>query len=71
MDIKEVDMKELKVIKKRNSLRKARIEYHSFMRVRELKDIHSSCGLMTTMLRLEGNLVAASNALERMVKKGR
>ena len=62
-------MKELKVIARRNLLRKARIEYHSFMRVRELKDIHSSCSLMTTMLRLEGNLVAASNSLERVVKR--
>ena len=60
--------KDLKVIEMRKALEKARGEYHSFMRVRELKDIHSSCSLMTTTLRLEGNLVAASNALERIVR---
>ena len=61
--------RELKIIEKRNKLVKARMEYHSFMRVRELKDIYSSCGLMLTMLRLEGNLVSASNSLERILKR--
>ena len=61
--------RELKIIEKRNKLVKARMEYHSFMRVRELKDIYSSCSLMLTMLRLEGNLVAASNSLERILKR--
>ena len=62
-------MKELKVIERRKSLVKARTEYHSFMRVRELKDINSSCSLVLTMLRLEGNLVEASNTLNKIVKR--
>ena len=61
--------RELKIIQKRNLLKKARMEYHSFMRVRELKDIYSSCGLMLTMLRLEGNLITASDSLEGILKR--
>ena len=64
-DIKEVCMKELKVIEKRKALVKARIEYHSFMRVRELRDISSSYDLTATMLRLEANLVGARNSLNK------
>ncbi len=59
--------RELKIIQKRSLLKKARVEYHSFMRVRELKDIYSSCNLVLTMLRLEGNLVTASNNLEKLL----
>lgn len=67
-DIKEVCMKELKVIEKRKALVKARIEYHSFMRVRELRDISSSYDLTATMLRLEANLVGARNSLNKILK---
>lgn len=62
-------MKELNVIKKRRALVEARTAYHSFMRVRELKDINSSCALMITMLRLEGNLVEASKDLDKIIKR--
>ena len=57
----------------RKLLEKAREEYHSFMRVRELKDINSSYSLMGTMLRLEGKLVACALdfAKAMCVKKGR
>lgn len=55
----------LKVIEKRKALVKAREEYHSFMRVRELRDINSSVALTITMLRLEWNLVKASSALAK------
>jgi hypothetical protein len=61
--------RELKIIEKRKALEKTRTEYHSFMKVRELKDINSNYGLMETMLRLEGNLVGASNSLERILKR--
>ena len=60
-------MKELKVIERRKALVKARTEYHSFMRVRELKDIGSSYDLTATMLRLEANLVGARNSLNKML----
>ena len=60
--------KELKIIEMRKALIKAREEYHSFMRVRELRDINSSCNLMTTMLRLEANLIGARNGLNRVLK---
>lgn len=60
--------KQLKIIEKRNKLKKVRAEYHSFMRVRELKDINSSYELMSMMLRLEGNLVTAANTLEKAWK---
>ena len=63
-------MKELKVIEKRRALVKAREEYHSFMRVRELKDINSRYDLTTTMLRLEANLVGARNSLNKALKAG-
>ena len=52
--------KDLKVIEMRKALEKAREEYHSFMSVRELKDINSSYGLTKTMLMLEGKLVASA-----------
>jgi len=52
--------KDLRVIRMRKILVKAREEYHSFMRVRELKDINLSYDLIKTMLRLEGKLVAAA-----------
>lgn len=65
--------KDLRVIKMRKALEKARAEYHSFMSVRELKDINSSYSLMETMLRLEGRLVASALdfAKAMYVKKGR
>ena len=61
-------MKELKVIEKRKALVKARTEYHSFMRVRELRDINASYDLTATMLRLELNLVKAMNSLNKILK---
>ena len=61
-------MKELKVIEKRKALVKAREEYHSFMRVRELRDINSSYNLTATMLRLEANLAGARNSLNKILK---
>lgn len=61
-------MKEIKVIEKRKALTKARVEYHSFMRVRELKDINSSYDLTATMLRLEANLVGSKNSLNEVLK---
>ena len=61
---KEIKMKQitkdLKRIKMQKALEKARAEYHSFMSVRELKDINSSYSLTKTMLRLEGRLVASA-----------
>ena len=65
--------KDLRIIKLRKALEKARAEYHSFMRVREPKDINSSYSLMETMLRLEGKLVACALdfAKAMCVKKGR
>lgn len=62
--------KELKIIEKRKALVKARVEYHNFMRVRELKDISSSYDLTATMLRLEANLVGARNSLNKALGKG-
>lgn len=64
--------KDLRVIRMRKALEKARAEYHSFMSVRELKDINSSYSLMETMLRLEGRLVACALdfAKAMCVKKG-
>ncbi len=52
--------KDLRVIRMRRSLEKAREAYHSFMRVRELRDINSSYDLTKTMLRLESKLVRAA-----------
>ena len=65
--------RDLRIIRMRRALEKARTEYHSFMRVRELKDINSSYSLMETMLRLEGKLVACALdfAKAMCVKKGR
>ena len=65
--------KELKVIKMRKALEKARAEYHSFMSVRELKDINSNYDLTMTVLSLEGKLVASALdfAKAMCVKKGR
>lgn len=59
---------ELEIIEKRKALEAARIEYHSLMRVRELKDINSSYDLTATMLRLEANLVGAKNSLNKVLK---
>lgn len=61
--------KDLRIIRMRRTIAKVREEYHSFMRVRELKDINLSCSLMITMLRLENNLVDAVNNLEKEVKR--
>ena len=61
--------KELRIIKLRKELRKARAEYHSFMRVRQLKDIDSSYDLTAIMLRLELNLVNAINSLNKALKR--
>lgn len=58
-------MSVLKVIGLRKALVKAREEYHSFMRVRELKDINSSYNLTATMLRLELKLVTTMNSLNK------
>lgn len=63
-------MKELKIIEKRKVLVKARVEYHSFMKVRELRDINSSYDLTATMLRLELNLIRAMNSLNKALKDG-
>jgi len=60
--------KDLRIIKMRKAVVKAREEYHSFMRVRELRDINSSCDLMANMLRLEANLIGARNGLNRVLK---
>lgn len=62
--------RDLKVVKMRKALVKAREEYHSFMRVRELKDINSSYDLTAIMLRLELKLVSAMNSLNKELKKG-
>ena len=50
---------EIHLIEKNKAVKKAREEYHSFMRVRELEDINSSYILTSIMLRLEGNLASA------------
>ena len=55
--------RDLRVIKMRKALEKARTEYHSFMSVRKLKDINSSYDLVMTMGRLEDNLLKASVVL--------
>ena len=56
---KKMNHTEIHLIRKHETVEKARAEYHSFMRVRELKDIASSCNLTAIMLRLEGNLTNA------------
>jgi len=50
---------EINLMEKNKAVKKAREEYHSFMRVRELEDINSSYILTSIMLRLEGNLASA------------
>lgn len=60
--------RDLRIIEKRKALVKAREEYHSFMSVRELKDINSSFDLTATMLRLELNLTSAMNNLDKALK---
>ena len=60
-------MKMSELIRKRKVVDKARIEYHSFMSVRELHDIDSSYALTETRMRLEGNLVKAVNDFDRAV----
>ena len=62
-------LRELKIIEMRKAIKKAREEYHSFMRVRELKDIGSSCALTATMLRLENKLVDAVTRLARLISR--
>ena len=60
-------MKMSELIRKRKAIDKAREEYHSFMSVRTLKDIGSSYHLTETRMRLEKNLVSATNELDRMI----
>ena len=60
-------MKMSELIRKRKAVNKARVEYHSFMSVRELHDIDSSYVLTETRIRLEGNLVKAANDFNRAV----
>ena len=60
-------MKMSVLIGKRKALERARKEYHSFMSVRELKDIMSSYDLMGTMIILEDRLVKARNKLDEML----
>ena len=60
-------MKMSDIIKARKVVEKARKEYHSFMSVRELKDIMSSYDLMGTMIILEDRLVKARNKLDEML----
>lgn len=62
--------KDLRIIRMRKALVKAREEYHNFMQVRELKDINSSYNLTAIMLRLELKLVSAMNSLNKELKKG-
>jgi len=47
------------------SLLKARREYLSFIKVRELKDIYSSYSLTETLLKLEDNLLRAKVEYKR------
>ena len=61
----KVKMSEL--IGKRKAVDKARVEYHSFMSVRELHDIDSNYTLTETRMRLEGNLVDAVNEFKKAV----
>jgi len=61
-----VKMSEL--IRKRKAIDKARAEYHSFMSVRTLEDIASSYDLTQTRMRLEENLVKATNEFNRAVE---
>ena len=60
-------MKMSELIKKRKAIDKARAEYHSFMSVRTLVDINSSYSLTETRMRLEKNLVSATNEFNRTV----
>lgn len=61
--------RQLKIIELRKALVKAREEYHSFIRVRELKDINASCNLTLTMIRLEGNFLIANDRLASFIGK--
>ena len=61
-------MKMSELIRKRKAIDKAREEYHSFMSVRTLVDINSSYSLTETRMRLEGNLVNATNEFSRLVE---
>jgi len=60
-------MKMSELIKKRKAVDKTRVEYHSFMSVRSLYDISLSYSLTETRMRLEGNLVKATNDFNRAV----
>ena len=60
-------MKMSELIRKRKAVDKARVEYHSFMSVRELHDIASSYVLTEQRIRLEGNLVKAANEFNKAV----
>ena len=60
-------MKMSELIRKRRDIDKARVEYHSFMSVRELHDINSNYKLTETRMRLEGNLVSATNEFNRAI----
>ena len=62
-------MRMSELVKKRKAIDKARVEYHSFMSVRLLHDIHSSYDLTKTMLRLERNLINANNDFDNVVAK--
>ena len=61
-------MKMSELIRKRKAVNKARVEYHSFMSVRTIFDIDSSYELTKTRMRLESNLVTASNDFTRAVE---
>lgn len=60
-------MKISELIRKKKAVDIARVEYHSFISVRELNDIASSYSLTETRMRLEGNLVKATNDFDRAV----
>jgi len=60
-------LKMSELIRKRKATDKARAEYHSFMSVRTLRDIAFSYSLTETRMRLEGNLVKATNEFNRAV----
>ena len=63
-----MELKMSELIRKRKAIDKARVEYHSFMSVRTLEDISSSYDLTKTRMRLEGNLVSATNEFNKLVE---
>ena len=60
-------MKMSELINKRKALEKARKEYHGFMSVRTIKDINANYKLLEQGLTLENKLVAAHNAVTKMI----